>query len=43
MLRVKKDGSHMGSCGDYYPLNQQIDNVFPIPFKDDVLIQIIRF
>jgi hypothetical protein len=22
-LLVKKDGSHMFSCGDYYPLNQQ--------------------
>jgi len=40
---VKKDGSHMFSCGDYYPLNQQTQrNVFPILLVDDVLIQLAR-
>jgi hypothetical protein len=42
-LSVKKDGSHMFSCGDYYPLNQQTQkNVFLIFLVDDVLIQLGR-
>jgi len=40
---MKKDGSHMFACGDYYPLNQQTQrNVFPIVLVDHVLIQLGR-